>query len=388
MKPGRALLSFNVVGMAPREAMLLKSFVRMLDGRTQQRWLFKPQQSADEQLLTDITFLGDEGMAPTATSGNAPATRQLRMGALALDLFAKLDRPLRPDELEFELNRMGSALVRARAESLAGQPINFFPSTQNREIFGRVGDGHPSTMWRPVAEGSRHSEFAPTTVFSNEFSGTMPGGLNERTLAFSGAAAAAAQAKTEATATLETAAATAKIATETATAQSAAEASALLLANQETLNASVSAAPGDELRLLRWPHASLISTPSRLKLAAFLVSSTTSSLGKLQETSGQPYEACQQFVQDLQDSGFLRVTSATSNGVTDAIATAEKAFAPAKVDPKAETKVEVQWKTNVAFATQAAAISQPEPDKKAREVGSSRGLFARIRSRLGIPMAG
>jgi hypothetical protein len=80
MKSGRVLLSFNVIGMAAREAMLLKSFVRMLDGRTRQRWLFKPQQDYNEQQSADLIFLGDEGTEPAPPPGNAQAPWQLRMG--------------------------------------------------------------------------------------------------------------------------------------------------------------------------------------------------------------------------------------------------------------------------------------------------------------------
>ncbi len=325
MKSGRVLLSFNVIGMAAREAMLLKSFVRMLDGRTRQRWLFKPQQDYNEQQSADLIFLGDEGTEPALPPGNAQAPRQLRMGMLALDLFAKLDRPLRPDELERELNRMGTLLVQARAVHMAGETVNTFVSTLGRE---NVGDGRPSALWRPVAEGSAHSEFAPTTVFSNDFFEPAQATAPEKT---------AASAEPPASAKLPV--------------------------------VKISIAPRDGLRLLRWPQASLISTPARLKLAAFMTGESTT-LNNLQKTSGQSLQACAEFVQDLNASGFLSITAAgpeTTGATAKPVATRAQSGAidTAVAKPPA----------------QQTAI----PQRNAPPVPS---LFARIRVRLGISAAG
>ena len=320
-------MSFSVVAMAPREAMLLKSFVRMLDGRTKQRWLFKPQQDSLEQQAVDLTFLGDEGDDPATLASASQGARHLRMGVLSLELYAKLERPLRPDELERELNRMGTLLVQARGTSASGEAPPFFASTQNRENFGQVGVGQPSSMWRPVSEGSRHSEFAPTTVFSNEFSGTVPAALTERALA--------------------------------------AVAPTVPVGSTEP---AVKVEIDDNINLLRWPHANLVGTPPRLKLAAFMIGSGTT-LRKLQTNSGQTLAACTAFVNDLQASGFLRVTSVTTQNSAVVVSAADASY-PAPVAIK---------------------TIQPALEKASREnhaVLVMPNLFARIRARLGMSMTG
>jgi hypothetical protein len=329
MKSGRALLSFCVVAMAPREAMLLKSFVRMLDSRTRQRWLFKPQQHSDEQQAADLIFLGDEE-DPGSPPGAAQGIRQLRMGVLSLDLFAKLERPLRPDELERELNRMGTLLVQARTQPGPGEAIHFFPSTQNRENFGQIESGQPSSMWRPVADGSMHSEFLPTTVFSNEFAATVPVSLKERVAVSAGASV-----------------------------------------DSGPTPPKITVKAHDDLRLLRWPHTSLINTPARLKLAAFMTGSGTT-LSKLLTNSGQSADACIAFIHDLQASGFLSVTSADQQGAAVAVSVAQ-------------VNVQAPDTVNVTRLIPEKML----PEKPASpSIAPAPNLFARIRARLGMPLTG
>lgn len=299
--------------------MLLKAFIRLLDGRTQQRWLFKPQQDNHEQQAADLVFLGDEGAEPEAAPGNAQAPRQLRMGVLALDLYARLDRPLRPDELEREMNRMGALLVQSRADPLAAEVLDRYTSGLGHE---NVGDGQHSALWRPVAEGSGHAAFAPTTGFVNEFIGTVPATLQEKALT---AAAPPAQ--------------------------------------MGSPEAPLSVALHDQLRMLRWPHASMISAPPRLKLAAFMAGKGTT-LSDLQKNSGQSLQACKEFVQDLHASGFL------------SIATASPTSTPGASGLQAVPKL-----------ADSAVVAKPEALKAVREPPALPGLFARIRARLGMPVA-
>ena len=173
MKSGRTPLTYSVIGMAPREAMLLKSFIRMLDSRTKQRWVFQSQESDHEQQAADLTFLGDEGEQPQVNAA-ASTSRQLRMGILALDAYAKLDRPLRPDELERELNRMGKLLVTARMRSASAVNVGDYASTNNENI---VVDSEPLYLWQLPEQGSTHSEFVPTSTLSKEFAATVTASL-------------------------------------------------------------------------------------------------------------------------------------------------------------------------------------------------------------------
>jgi hypothetical protein len=315
MKPGRVLLSFNVVGMAAREAMLLKSFVRMLDGRTMQRWLFKPRQDGDEKHCADLIFLGDEGGESELQPSNAQPPRQLRMGVLALELFARLDRPLRPDELEHELNRMGTLIVQARATQMVGESVDTFTSTPSNE---NASDAPPSSRWRPGAEGSRHSGFT----------GTVPASLPGKVVV-----------------------------------------AAPPPVRPSPTKLKIPVALDDGLSLLRWPHANLINTPARLKLAAFMVGSTT--LRNLQKNSGQPLQACTEFLEDLHASGFLCVVAEQENSAVIA----------AKLDA-------VRNKSAVPAGAKPVPRSSGAHEKAIRAAPALPSLFARIRARLGISVAG
>ena len=333
MNFGRTSLTFSVIGMAPREAMLLKSFVRMLDSRTKQRWVFQAQQTDQEQQAPDLTFLGDEGEQPSADAASAIA-RQLRMGVLALDVYAKLDRPLRPDELERELNRMGKLLATARMQSASAVNFGEYASTSHDE---NAAESEPLYLWQLPEEGSTHSEFVPTSSISKEFAVTVPA-----TLQMSKAVA-------------EFTAARASVVTPEKTTQLPE-----LVARRVVL-------PTDMLRMLRWPHAALVSTPARLKLAAFMSTSSTS-LEKLQHTSGQNIQACTDFVQDLHASGFLSVTP----------------FMAAPADSRDAGQ------QSLAQGNLTGPSSRPASEQGQRTTTAARspGLFARIRARLGIPLSG
>ena len=334
MKSGRTPLTFSVIAMAPREAMLLKSFVRMLDSRTKQRWVYQAQESNHEQQAADLTFLGDEGEPQDANAVAPTQARQLRLGVLALDVYAKLDRPLRPDELERELNRLGKLLVTARMESASAINFGDYASTSHDE---NGVDAQPLYLWQLPQEGSTHSEFVPTSSVSKEFAGTVPARLEmSRSVAVSVPARAAVY-PSEKTALPPQPAATRMV------------------------------LPTDKLRLLRWPHATLLNTPAKLKLAAFMASSS-STLEKLQRTSGQTIQACTEFVNALHDSGFLSVKPAAM-GVADS----RVAGQPASAQTVSNGLLKQSESPKVLQATAGAG---------------SLGLFARIRARLGMPLSG
>ncbi len=363
MKSGRTPLTFSVIGMAAREAMLLKSFVRMLDSRTKQRWVYKAQQNDDEQQAADLTFLGDEGEPPDA---NAAATgpRKLRMGVLALDEYAKLDRPLRPDELERELNRMGKLLVTARLQSAS--TVNFaynsgadgdgYPSSSGSE---KSADSQPLYLWQLPQEGSTHSQFVPTTSVSAEFAGTIPANLPiQRALPAVAPIIPGLSVPSVPSLPRAVIAASPVAALKKPAELPIAPVAAMVVAPLALL-------PTDRLRMLRWPHASLVNTPSKLKLAAFMASGANT-LENLQRTSGQPMQACSEFLQALHASGFLAV----------------KPFMVPAADSVAQPR------QPVARPAAQAPSRKPESAHAQRAAATSAGLFSRIRARLGISTTG
>ena len=358
MKSGRTPLTFSVIGMAAREAMLLKSFVRMLDSRTKQRWVYKAQQNDDEQQAADLTFLGDEGEPPDATAA-ATGPRQLRMGVLALDEYAKLDRPLRPDELERQLNRMGKLLVTARLQSAS--TVNFadnsgadgdgYPSSSGSE---KSADSQPLYLWQLPLEGSTHSQFVPTTSVSTEFAGTIPANL-PIPRALPAVAPKVPELSVPSVPSVLSLPPVIIAASPVSAPKKPAELPVAPVAAMVV--APIALLPTDRLRMLRWPHASLVNTPSKVKLAAFMASGANT-LENLQRTSGQPMLACSEFLQALHASGFLAV----------------KPFMAPAADSVAQPRPTPSGKPESAHPKRAAAASA--------------GLFSRIRARLGISAPG
>lgn len=323
MNSDRVLLGFSTMSMASREVMLLKSFMRVLDGRTTQRWFYKPGVTEGEQQGADLIFFGDDIVSAPVSADKTLAGRQLRMGVLSLNLSVLLGWPLRPDELEQALNRVGGALVKARTAPHMRGDISFFSPTVGSESLAT----RPSThLWRPVAEGSAVSEFAPATagVSGVALAVTLPECLDKIAPAGSGSGCDAQVSSPFPHAPLP------------------------------------EIALDDELRLLRWPQAKLINTPAKLKLAA-LMTGATSTLGKLQKTSGQSLSACSEFLEGMHQMGFVSV-------------------------------VPVVPRRFVEHADQEAACMLPDmtsgtataPEKEPSAQIPVPSLFARIRARLGI----
>lgn len=317
MESGRVLLSFCTVSMAPREAMLLKSFMRILEDRTAQRWLFKPRHAEREQQEADLIFVGDDGGEMPANPQQAPNGRRLRMGVSSLDLSVQLNWPLRPDELEHELNRMGSTLVRARTAPHLHGGLTLASLSAGEKNLATTQSTH---LWRPVAKGSTLSEFAPAS--DNGFADTAPAGLDDISLASSG---------------------------------SGAQVSA-----PSAQPPQPKIALDDELRLMRWPLASLINTPAKLKLAA-LMTGATSTLSNLQKTSGQSLSACSEFLEGMHRMGFVSVVLVEPRRFVE--------------DADQQAPFELPDMTSKLPAAPEKAHSAPV---------AAPSLFARIRARLGI----
>ncbi|MGJ7544286.1 hypothetical protein [Variovorax sp. LT1R16] len=118
----RPSLGLCVEGLAPREVLLLKSLVRLLDHRTQHQWTFHAERC-------DLLIAGDGLSRLAAVSGEVardePPSAVLRAGRAGAGVH-ELNLPLNPDALEQALNRAGTAIVDARrlAEARAAVPIS------------------------------------------------------------------------------------------------------------------------------------------------------------------------------------------------------------------------------------------------------------------------
>lgn len=110
-KGQRALLSFSVEGLPPREELLFKSLVRLLDHRTHQHWAWRADQP-------DLRVVGQE--APAGNDGPLPPVPVLAVGQADSPRSGHfLALPLHADELEQTLNRLGALVVHARGLGLA-----------------------------------------------------------------------------------------------------------------------------------------------------------------------------------------------------------------------------------------------------------------------------
>lgn len=101
----RVTLTFSVEGLAAREELLFKGYVRLLDHMTEHRWQYhEPSTTQRVDLL-----VADEQVQPTRClqgSGNIQPILQLGISKTVSGPFY-LSWPLKPYELETELNRIG-----------------------------------------------------------------------------------------------------------------------------------------------------------------------------------------------------------------------------------------------------------------------------------------
>ena len=103
----RATLTFCVKGLAAREEVLFKGYVRLLDHVTEHEWR---HQEASLAHPVDLLVL-DEAVEPVAFQ-QLPALPQpvLRLGTSSASRPFFLSWPLKPYELENELNRLGQLI--------------------------------------------------------------------------------------------------------------------------------------------------------------------------------------------------------------------------------------------------------------------------------------
>lgn len=104
----RSLLSFSVEGLPPREELLFKSLVRLLDHRTHQHWDWKAGEA-------DLRVVGEQLHA----AADAPSVPVLAVGQVDPQRGGHfLALPLHADALEQTLNRLGAMVVHARGLGL------------------------------------------------------------------------------------------------------------------------------------------------------------------------------------------------------------------------------------------------------------------------------
>ncbi len=96
----REELTFSMEGVAEREQTLFKSFVRLLDHRTHQRWSWRAEGA-------DLRVLG----AAASTAQQAGNAAVLILGAGSSTDGHRLSLPIHADALERELNLIGSLLA-------------------------------------------------------------------------------------------------------------------------------------------------------------------------------------------------------------------------------------------------------------------------------------
>jgi hypothetical protein len=133
--PHRVQLKFGTEGLPAREELLLKSLIRILDYRTLQQWTYQPESA-------DVWLLAEGASPPQALARNGKPVRALIVSANANAAAGVLVRPLRSDQVEVELNRIGTeiaATMQAAADSVAAQP-----ATSPRTAAATVPVGKPA----------------------------------------------------------------------------------------------------------------------------------------------------------------------------------------------------------------------------------------------------
>ncbi|RYF45092.1 MAG: hypothetical protein EOO27_42080, partial [Comamonadaceae bacterium] len=106
----RPTLGFALEGLSGRDETLFKAIVRLLDHRTQQRWVYRPA-SPDLRVVCDSGFAPPVEAEVSAPDIDAPPPLLLTISATPHGEHC-LSLPLRADALEAELNSLGVQRVR------------------------------------------------------------------------------------------------------------------------------------------------------------------------------------------------------------------------------------------------------------------------------------
>ena len=128
----RSTLTFCVEGLLAREELLFKAFVRLLDHLTHQQWRYQP---ATAENRIDLLVVA-EGVQPTyCKSSNQAMQPVLRLGTTGANGHGILSWPLKPNEIEKELNRIGESVIIQRS---AQQTLALSTSTSSNALIAPV----------------------------------------------------------------------------------------------------------------------------------------------------------------------------------------------------------------------------------------------------------
>lgn len=109
----RPTLGFALEGLSGRDETLFKAIVRLLDHRTQQRWVYRPT-SPDLRVVCDSGFVPPASADAEVVAPNIDAPPPLLLTISATPHGAHcLSLPLRADALEAELNSLGVERMKA-----------------------------------------------------------------------------------------------------------------------------------------------------------------------------------------------------------------------------------------------------------------------------------
>jgi hypothetical protein len=141
--PSRGQLKFGTEGLPAREELLLKSLIRILDYRTLHQWSYDPESA-------DLWLLAEGSRAPPASANSGKPFKVLHVSANAASSIDFLVRPLRSDQVEVELNRVGRLITAARsaAATLLAQPAASAPTL--RSALALAPAANPSHLNAPA----------------------------------------------------------------------------------------------------------------------------------------------------------------------------------------------------------------------------------------------
>ncbi len=109
----RTKLSFSLEGMSSREEVLFKSFVRLLDHVTNQKWIYRP---ATADFRVDLLVVA-EWYPPTLYKHYHPVAQPVLSVGAGSERAMHLTWPIQHNKLAAELNRVGGQAVQHQASS-------------------------------------------------------------------------------------------------------------------------------------------------------------------------------------------------------------------------------------------------------------------------------
>lgn len=131
---GRRSLSFSIDGLPPRDEILFKSLVRLLDHLTFQKWVYRPP-SGDYRV--DL-LVAAEWAVPTAYRYAHPVRQPVLTIGKGIEREMYLPWPVQPQRLQAELNRIGNAAVGVHQSGIAATSVAAMPDhfgTEGAQLF-------------------------------------------------------------------------------------------------------------------------------------------------------------------------------------------------------------------------------------------------------------